>query len=222
MTFPIDIPESNPLESIRHFMDKMTPSWSHPGIKWYSKQGTWSLFVLCAFPFHVWTLVLALRDVSWVSERTNAWDALGVISYGLIFAFVESAAAFLAIALLGWLVPARWDEARRIALLGVLVFAAAAWAIYGQAYFVWDLQLPSQLIQSAARSGHPFRLLFSIELGLVIPTVLLPALVVLRSDRFFRLVQATLERLAVLVGFYLFLDLLGLLIVIIRNISRAG
>jgi len=222
LSFPISIPESNSLEASGHFTDKMTPSLSHTGIKWYSKQAAWSLFVLCAFPFHVWTLVLALRDVSWVMERTNAWDALGVISYGLIFAFMESAAVFLAIGLLGWLVPARWDESRRIALLGVLVFAAAAWAIYGQAYFVWDLQPSGQLVQFAARSGHPLRLLYAVELGLVVPTVLLPALMILRSDRFFRLAQATLERLAILVGFYLFLDVLALLIIIIRNISRAG
>ena len=64
-------------------------------MKRYSKQGLWNLFLICAFPLHVWTIILAFRDFSWVTERTNSWDALGVVSYGLIFALIESVAVFL-------------------------------------------------------------------------------------------------------------------------------
>jgi len=44
------------------------------------------LFLISAFPLHVWTLLLAFRDFSWLTERTNLWDAIGVLSYGLIYA----------------------------------------------------------------------------------------------------------------------------------------
>ena len=60
----------------------------------YTRQGLWSLFLMCAFPLHAWTLILAFRDISWLTDRTNAWDAVGVTSYGLVFAFVESMVLF--------------------------------------------------------------------------------------------------------------------------------
>lgn len=199
-------------------MDKTTRALMQPFAGRYSRPGLWSLFLMCALPLHVWTLILAFRDVSWVAARTNAWDAVGIISYGLVFAFIESLTVFLAVALLGVLVSTRWPEDRRIALLGVLAIAAGAWAIAAQAYFVWSLHLPAAFLEFLARSAHPLRILFALGFGLVIPTVFLPAWAVLRSDRFLGSVQAAIERLAVLIGFYLFLDILGLLVIIIRNI----
>ena len=55
----------------------------------YTRQGLWTLFLMCALPLHIWTLILAFRDLPWLTDRTNAWDAFGVMSYGLIFALVE-------------------------------------------------------------------------------------------------------------------------------------
>lgn len=45
---------------------------------------------MCAFSLHLWALILIFRDVSWVAERINMWDAIGVASYGLVLAFIES------------------------------------------------------------------------------------------------------------------------------------
>src|SRR5512146_2668540 len=78
----------------------------------YSRPGLWSLFVMCAFPQHAWAFVLALRDVSWVADRTNAWDAVGVVSYGLLFALLESLLLFGVMVLLGYLVSGSWDVDR--------------------------------------------------------------------------------------------------------------
>src|SRR5512141_1446140 len=70
----------------------------------YTRQGLWSLFLMCAFPLHVWALILAFRDVSWVTERTNSWDAVGVVAYGLLFTLVESVLVFGIMTLLGFLI----------------------------------------------------------------------------------------------------------------------
>ena len=75
----------------------------------YSRQGLWFLFLISAFPIHFWTLILVFRDISWLTERTNAWDAIGVASYGMVFAFVESVVIFLVLALLGLLTPKQWE-----------------------------------------------------------------------------------------------------------------
>src|SRR5574342_450210 len=115
-------------------------------MKRYSKQGLWTLFLVCAFPLHVWTIILAFRDFSWVSERTNSWDAIGVVSYGLIFAFIESVVIFLAAILLGFLVSKKWNEDRRLALVGVLVFVTSLWAILSYLFFMLKVSIPGGII----------------------------------------------------------------------------
>ena len=62
---------------------------------------------------------MGFSDISWLTERTNFGDAIGVLSYGMVFAFIESVMVFIVVALLGILVPRRWDD-RRVALLSIL------------------------------------------------------------------------------------------------------
>jgi hypothetical protein len=173
---------------------------------------------MCAFPLHAWTLILAFRDISWLTDRTNAWDAVGVTSYGLVFAFVESLVLFAVMALLGYLVPVRWDVDRRVALLTVLTLVASLWAVLEQLYFLLDTGLPGWLMGFLVHSGHPARVFYILLFGLVGLTVAVPALLVLRSDRVYTTVRALIDRLAVLTMFYLVLDVIGLVIVIVRNL----
>jgi hypothetical protein len=77
----------------------------------YTRQGLWTLFLMCALPLHIWTLILAFRDLPWLTDRTNAWDAWRV-SYGLIFAW-SSVLLFLVFLLLGMLVPGWARSANR-------------------------------------------------------------------------------------------------------------
>ena len=187
-------------------------------MKRYSKQGLWSLFLICAFPLHVWTIILAFRDFSWVTERTNSWDALGVVSYGLIFAFIESVVVFLVAILLGFLISKKWSEDRRITLMGILVFIASLWAMVSYLYFMLRWSLPGETILFFAGLAHPLRFLYAISLALAAPTVALPAYFVLRSEKFLKGVQGFFERLSLLTLFYLVFDFVGLVIVIIRNV----
>ena len=185
---------------------------------WYTRQGLWSLFLICALPIHLWTLILAVKDFSWVSERTNAWDAIGVLSYGMVFAFVESLAVTLAAVLLGFLISRQWEQGRRIALLSTLVLIAALWAMAGQLYFLWGISIPGTILGFLAGTGHPVRILYAVGLALVTPTVLIPAYLVLESDRVFQAVQEFSGRLALLAGLYLLIDAVCLVILVARNL----
>jgi hypothetical protein len=185
---------------------------------WYSRHGLWSLFLICAFPLHVWTIILAFRDFSWVSERTNAWDAIGVLAYALVFAFVESILVFLAVVLLGFLLPRRWEEGRRLALISVLVLITALWGMLGQLFFLWNLSVPEEIINIYARSEHPYRLLVGTFLILVSSTILIPTYLVVRSEGSTRIILGITERLSLLASLYLLLDAAGLVIVLLRNI----
>jgi hypothetical protein len=184
----------------------------------YSKQELWSLFLICAFPLHLWTLILAFRDISWVTERTNAWDAIGVVSYGLIFAFVESVMIFLIFTVLGLLTPKQWESDRRITFLAFLVLITSVWGMISQLLFLWNVSLPAQAIEFLRRSNHPLRIMYAACLIVVTPTVLLPAYSFIRSKKAVTVMQNLMERLALLTSFYLFFDVLGLIIIIIRNL----
>jgi hypothetical protein len=173
---------------------------------------------MCAFPLHLWALILIFRDISWVAQRTNFWDAIGVASYGLVFTFIESVIYFVAISLLGLVVSTKWLESRRVALMSILALVTALWAIDGQAYFVWGSYVPEQALRYMAAAEHPLRVLYIALLALVVPTIVIPVYFVLRSDRFLHIVRELIERLSLLTMFYLFFDLVGLIIIIIRNI----
>ncbi len=153
-----------------------------------------------------------------MAERTNAWDAAGVASYGMVFAFVESAAVFLVVVLLGFLVPLVWDNDRQIALLSVLVLAVSLWAMADQLFFLLGISLPGQMVHFLARTTHPLRVLYVAALAVVVPTMLIPAVLVLRSSRVLKFIRGLIERLSLLTSFYLLFDLAGLVVVILRNI----
>lgn len=185
----------------------------------YSGPGLWSLFLVCAFPLHLWTLIMVFRDISWLTERTNAWDAIGAASYGMLFAFTESVVIFFVLALLGFLTPRQWEHNRRIAFLGLLVLITSIWGMIGQLLFLWNVFLPAQAIQFLRSSSHPLRILYAACLLIVTPTVLLPVYSFMRSEKAVPFMQNLMERLSLLTLFYLFFDLLGFIIVIIRNIG---
>ena len=153
-----------------------------------------------------------------MAERTRMWDAIGVASYGLLNAFIESLFFFIILAFLGLLISTKWHEDRRIVVLSVLALITAFWAMEGQAYFIWGSYVPEQILRYVAASEHPLRILYAGVLFIVVATIIIPVYLALRSDRFLGLVQGFIERISLLTVLYLFFDLLALIIIIIRNI----
>ena len=184
----------------------------------YSKRGAWLLFTSVAFPIHVWALVLIFRDFSWVTDRTNSWDALGVGAYGLSIALVESIFIFLIILLLGFFISQKWDEKKRISILSMLLLIASIWAIMGQLIFLLEFSLPPGWIQGLAQAAHPLRNLYALCFILVASTVLLPLWGLLKYQRLTLIFYEFIDRIALLVTLYLVLDIGSIVVVLIRNI----
>jgi len=186
--------------------------------KYYSKQNLWSLFLMCAFPLHLWTLLLAFRDISWVAERTNFWDAIGVMSYGMLFAFLESFLVFLVALLLGLLLPSSWGRDKRLAIISMLVFVLAFWAMASQLYALQVWSFPNALLGLLAGSAHPLRYIYLIALFLVVPSVILPILTIYRSEKTLATMLDMIGRFSLLTTVYLMLDFAALIVVGVRNI----
>lgn len=186
--------------------------------KFYSKQGLLTLFLMCAFPLHLWTIILVMRDFSWVIARTKLWDGFGVASYGLLLAFIESLVLFLVAALLGLLISRKWNEEQRVTLLSLLSLVTAFWAIVGQLYFLAGASIPQFAIRFLAQSAHPVRVMYILLALLITLTALFPTYLVLKSNKGFQAILGLIDRLSLLTMFYLLLDVAGLIIVIIRNL----
>ena len=183
----------------------------------YSRQKLWSLYLMCAFPLHIWTIILAFRDISWVSERTNMWDAIGVVSYGLLFAFIESLLLFFVVALIGAFVSRFWNNDRLLVLLSVLVLVVAIWSMLSQIYFLADLPFLTKWNQFLAHSNHPARIKYAILIPLMSLSVLLPAWLIIKSEKGLAFFHGLIERVTLLTIFYLVFDIIGLIIIIVRN-----
>lgn len=184
----------------------------------YTRQGLWTLFLMCALPLHAWTMILAFRDLSWLTDRTNAWDAVGVLCYGLLFALAESIVVFLVTALLGFLLPKRWTVTRRISVLAVLMLLLSLWAMVDQLYFLAGARVPGAILNYLVHSGHPFRVIYAVVLAVVGATFVAPVVALLRSERAVSFVNAVIDRLSLLSMFYLVFDVAAVAIVVIRNV----
>lgn len=184
----------------------------------YPAPGLWPLFLMCSLPLHAWTLILAFRDLSWLADRTNAWDAIGVLCYGLLFALGESLIVFVFAALLGLLVSDRWEAERRTSVLALAVLVLSLWAMAGQLFFLTDYHVPGNVIDFLVRAGHPVRTMYLILVPVVGATFLAPTLLVLRSGRAQGIANGAIQRLSLLAMLYLVLDALALVVVVVRNV----
>lgn len=185
--------------------------------KFYSKQGLWTLFLICALPLHIWALLLGFRDFDWLTARTNSWDAIGVVSYGLVFTFFESLIIFAAAALLGFLISNKWDEKKRIALIGVWVIILSLWSMMNQTYFVRAMEPSEQVVGFYISTGRPLMALYVTAFILVVLSFTLPTYLILTSGKAEKAVLEGFDRLSTLMILYLVFDIAALVIILIRN-----
>jgi len=186
---------------------------------YFNKGDIIKLFLVCAFPIHVWSIFMFLRDFDWISERTNAWDAVGVGSYALTLALFESLFVFLIIFGLSFLVHKTWPPETRLAIMSILVFVASMWAAITQAFFLLGGVLPVSVFNFLVESGHPFRYLYGTIGPLVVISIAGPVILLLRSEKLVQGTLALIDRIILLSGLYLFFDAAGIVILIIRNVS---
>lgn len=179
------------------------------------------LFLIAALPLHAWTIYLEIRDFTWIAERSNnVWDAVGSSAYGLVFAFIESIFIFGVLLIMIFIAPNKWSKEKRITLIATLYLIVSIWAVSGQVYFVRGAVNPENLILFLAESGHPLRWIYGVLAPIVFASIAVPVYLIFNHfDRMQNGAMEFINRLALLSGLYIFLDLVSLVIVFVRNLS---
>ena len=134
----------------------------------------------------------------------DTWTLAGTIAYTQAFALIESMLVLGMMVLVAVILPEKWYRERFVAQSSVaILFAAIASVLahfYGQDWGMWN-----------ARG-------FVTWLGILFCLILLASLLVSRFERLRRGIEALAERLLVLASVYIFIGVVSLILVLIRNI----
>jgi hypothetical protein len=159
---------------------------------------------VCVFPVYAWSILNILREIpAWVL-RLSVSELIGVVSYAMAFALFESLVLLLVPLALSLILPVKLFRARFVAAGTMLVAITSAWAI---AAHLNDLAIRHWGLRSFLLWGLIY--LASIGAGYFL---------VRRSARLAKILDAVAERLVVLGVVYVALGVLGLAIVIARNL----
>lgn len=165
----------------------------------FTSQGLTQIFVYCAFPIHIWVLINMFRDVpSWLLYM-RGWEIVGMVAYTLTFTLVETLLVLLVAVLIGMVVPKRWVVGRYIPLISLWLLELSIMAIVFQNHII--RHLPKRDIVIA------FALILAFS-----------SLILLRFPGVGAILRWVADRLVILSLIYIFFDVLGLLVVIVRNV----
>jgi len=161
-------------------------------------------FVAIAFPVHVWAIINILDFLPAWLLRLSAWELAGVIGYALVEALLESCILWLVLVALGFVLPRKWLADKFVALSSILVWLLAAWVVLVQFIF-------GRILQWGPAKMVPGLFLVVISFGLAY-------WLVQRYERLEGWIKRLVQGLVVLTYLYMVFDLLGLVVVILRNL----
>lgn len=183
----------------------------------FSKKLLWRFFLVVVFPINFWALIIWFYEFDNMAQRTNTWDAIGEGGYFLSYTLFESVVIFLVLSLLLLLFPKKWDEDTIFSGAGSVYLVLAAWFILEQARFLefWPegnwLIARLQIASLHTTTGRILVVVFLLSL-------IAPVFLSVRYKKVRPALSAFLERIGLLSILYLFLDVVGFIIVLIRII----
>jgi hypothetical protein len=132
------------------------------------------------------------------------WDLIGVASYALAFALIESVVVWLLFVLFAAVLPARVFKDHFVAIGSTIAIITSLWVIDANYHLVnlGDIDLSQSLPGFIA-----YLISIAVPIGLI-----------LRYSRVERIIYTIVQRITVLVLVYAALACIGIVIVVIRNI----
>jgi hypothetical protein len=168
-------------------------------------QGDLSLsFGGIALVVHVWAILNILIILPAWMLRASIWELAGAISYPLVAALLESSILWIGMVALSYILPKKWLADKFAVLSSSMVWFLCFWAIVLLGGFVRVLELS----------------LTQILIGLFLVILSFGDLyyLVRRYERLEHRIKRLIRSVAILAYFYVFIDLLGVVVIVIRNL----
>jgi hypothetical protein len=181
------------------------------------------LFLIIAFPIHIWSIYQVLSNFEWVAERTTVWDAVGFTAYSLSFALFESI-LFLVLFTPIYLLLRKNNKADIVlAVIGSVFMIVAIWEMIYQI----NSKNSNIFVTTIDQIVSKYKLRYRYKAGLIMSvsvfittSIALPPFLIVKYDKLKSIIIELYERIELLSYFYLALDLLSIVIVIIRNLTK--
>ncbi len=157
------------------------------------------IFVFCALPIHLWSIIIMFRLVpSWLLYLSQS-DIIGSVAYHLMFTIFETVLVFIILLAVGRVIPKKWTPEPYLTLSSVLLI---------------ELTIMAIVFQHLVQQYSSLRWMFvSFVIILALSIVVIPRISKLQS-----LTRILAERLTVLTFIYVMIDVIGVIIVIVRNL----
>jgi hypothetical protein len=157
----------------------------------------------CAFIVHVWAILNLLDMLPAWMLRLTAYELAGASSYTLAFALLESLIVWAVLVALAVVLPGRWLRQDFLTQGGLLLLVTTLWAIV--THYSYELLVKNPLLLSVLAVAYLLTLLAFSWLG--------------RRYRWIEsTLRAALSRIEVLSFVYIFIDVLGVFVIIVRNL----
>ncbi|MCJ7537141.1 MAG: hypothetical protein WA997_05425 [Anaerolineales bacterium] len=170
-----------------------------------SREEIWITLSSILFLVNVWAIINILRAVpSWILSRT-IWEMIGIMSYPLAFALLESILFLIGLIILAVVLPRKILRDNFIAMGSLTALLATLGMIlahlYGEDFGIW-------LVRD-----------FGKYLLLLIGLVLVSWVAVYYFKRLAKTIESVVNRLTPLSTVYLAVDILAVFVILIRNIK---
>ena len=134
----------------------------------------------------------------------NVWEMMSVSSYALMTSFVESLIVCLFFVVVGALLPYHYFREKFVSHIFMIIATSTIWAVAAQFHYV-------VVYNWAFVERLPWIIAFFVSLLIVYGLIQF-------SDRQANVVMGIVRRISVLSTIYIALGIIGLLVVVIRNI----
>lgn len=167
--------------------------------------------LMVVFPVHAWSIIVFLFNLPATLLRMTINQLVGVLSYQLVFAFLESVFVSGSIVLLAFFLPQNWLRRNFTQRGSLLVFVSVIWLL--------PIHLNKMLALFNPFFGEPGWAYWFILVVIYVLTLYGLFKLLARSPKFSRSFQVLIEKISVLSWFYILLDFMSVWVIIIRLIS---
>jgi hypothetical protein len=165
-----------------------------------------ALFAAISLPIFAWAIALLVVYISQYILRLNLWETVGVVAYVLAYALLETLIVFAVVMAILLILPARLHSNKTIPLTATYLTLTTLLVVF--------LNVTQETAIVRGKLTETF-----IALGVYLVLMVVATLVIRRSARIAGLISGLLDRLVPLALLYGFFAVVGVIIVIVRNVA---